>query len=207
MPKVQHYFLVLLNIADKISYGLLLFIAIGTVFNLNLFSINADNYDEEIRLAYNSSRYLFLYLAILIFLFLIKQKYRQIKYVEAALWIGFCFVAPYLLHQIPSVAQVRDNAAYSDESFNIIRIEYTFYVVLLLLAAVSVWYKGKGKYVLFLLCFLQLSRIYLIPEFKEITALESCGEGKCVQAVNMGIMKPENDHYVYIPRDKRYLNN
>ena len=42
-----------------------------------------------------------------------------------------------------------------------------------------------------------------MPEFKEITALESCNEGKCEQAINMGIVKIENGIVVYIPKKER----
>ena len=58
----------------------------------------------------------------------------------------------------------------------------------------------KGKIFLFLLGILGLSHIYLIPEFEKITALESCAEGKCEQAVKMGIVKIENNNIIYISK-------
>ena len=61
----------------------------------------------------------------------------------------------------------------------------------------------KGKILLFFLCFLSLSHVYFIPEFDEITALESCNEGKCEQALKIGIVKIENDVVVYIPKGER----
>lgn len=88
-------------------------------------------------------------------------------------------------------------------NLNIINIEHLFYISLLFLSAVSMLNIKKGKILLFFLCLLSLSHIYFIPEFEEITALESCNEGRCVQAVKMGIVKISNDKIVYISKKDR----
>lgn len=91
---------------------------------------------------------------------------------------------------------------YADD-LKIINIEHLFYISLLLLSAISMLKITKAKVLLFFLCFLTLSHIYFLPEFEEITALESCNEGKCAQALKMGIVKIENDVVVYIPKNER----
>lgn len=85
----------------------------------------------------------------------------------------------------------------------IINIEHLFYVSLLLLSAVSMLNITRGKRLLFFLCLLSLSHVYFIPEFEEITALESCSEGKCEQAIKEGIVKIEGNRIVYIPQKER----
>ena len=54
-----------------------------------------------------------------------------------------------------------------------------------------------GKVFLFFLGALGLSHIYFIPEYEEIIALQSCAEGKCEQAVEMGIIKIDNDNIYF----------
>ena len=92
---------------------------------------------------------------------------------------------------------------FNTDNLKIINIEHLFYASLLLLSAISMLKITKGKILLFFLCFLSLSHVYFIPEFEEITAWESCNEGKCEQALKMGIVKIENDVVVYIPKGER----
>ncbi|MBQ8481969.1 MAG: hypothetical protein IJ532_05495 [Alphaproteobacteria bacterium] len=89
------------------------------------------------------------------------------------------------------------------DNLKIINIEHWFYISLILLSATSMLNIKKGKVLLFFLCFLSLSHIYFIPEFEEITALESCNEGKCEQALKIGIVKIDNDRIIYVPRKDR----
>lgn len=109
------------------------------------------------------------------------------------LW--WLFVAFCVLHYVYMV--------FNMDNLQIINIEHLFYISLLLLAAASMLNIEKGKVLLFFLCFLSLSHIYFIPEFKEITALESCNEGKCEQAIKMGIVKIKNGIIEYIPKKER----
>lgn len=106
----------------------------------------------------------------------------------------FLFLSVYFLHYI--------YAACTGINLNIINIEHTFYLFLFLLAAISLSNIPAGKYLLFLLFFWQLSHIYLLPELEKITALESCNEGKCQQAVKMGIVKFNNNRVIYISPKK-----
>ena len=92
---------------------------------------------------------------------------------------------------------------FNTDNLQIINIEHLFYISLLLLSAASMLKIAKGRALLFFLCLLSLSHIYFIPEFEEITALESCNEGKCEQATKMGIVKIDNNKIVYIPRKDR----
>ena len=92
---------------------------------------------------------------------------------------------------------------FNADNLRIINIEHLFYISLLLLSAVSMLKITKGKVLLFFLCFLALSHMYSIPEFEEITALKSCNEGKCEQAVKMGIVKIANNRIIYISKKDR----
>lgn len=195
MPDLKNYLSVTLSVADKISYVLLFFIASGMGLNLDFFAINPDDYDYEIKVAYNCWRHLSLFLAVLLYIFLLKKKHPKILYIEVILWIVFIFYLPYSLFQIPSLTHVHDQGVPD--------IVYFLCSSWLLLPAVSLLYKKPGQYVLFLLCLIPFSNIYLLPEFKEITALESCSEGKCEQAIKMGIIKLENDEIIYIPHNER----
>lgn len=193
MQKSHDVFFDLLNIIDKVSYCLLLFAALGTILNFNFFSINVDNYGDEIKIAHKFMRYYSLLLATLILLFLLKVKYHKAVYIECGGWAFLCLFIPYILHQLPSIAQM-----YNNNDF--VYIEWLFYANLLFLLIISMSNIRKGKIFLFLLGILGLSHIYLIPEFEKITALESCAEGKCEQAVKMGIVKIENNNIIYISK-------
>lgn len=109
MYKFRHYFSIFLKIADEISYFILFFIAICTILNLNLFAFDVTQYDDETGMVYQCVHNLFLIIALLMLLFLLKRKYPRVLYIELVLWGVLFFWAPYLLHQIPSVAQ-----AYTD---------------------------------------------------------------------------------------------
>ena len=193
MQKLHNVFLNLLNILDKVSYCLLFFTAFGIVLNFDFFSINTDNYDYGIKIAYKFMRYYSSLLAILILLFLLKAKYHKVIYIEGVLWIFLCLFIPYMLHQIPSVVQM-----YNDSRF--VYIEWLFYANLFLLLVISMSNIPKGKAFLFLLGMLGLSHIYFIPEYEEIVALQSCAEGKCEQAVKMGIIKIDKDNIIYVSK-------
>ena len=193
MQKRHNVFLNLLNILDKVSYWLLFFIAFGIILNFDFFSINIDNYDDGIKIAYKYMRYYSLFLATLILLFLLKAKYHKVIYIECGLWIVLCLFIPYMLHQLPSIIQM-----YNDDKF--VYIEWLFYANLLILLVISMSNIRKGKSFLFLLGLLGLSHIYFIPEYEEITALQSCAEGKCEQAVKMGVVKIDNDNIIYISK-------
>jgi len=193
MQKLHNVFLNLLNILDKVSYWLLFFIAFGIILNFDIFSINVDNYDDGIKIAYKFMRYYSLLLAMLILLFLLKAKYRKVVYIESWVWIFLCLFIPYMLHQLPSIIQM-----YKDDKF--VYIEWLFYANLLILLVISMSNIRKGKAFVFLLGLLGLSHIYFIPEYEEITALQSCAEGKCEQAVKMGIIKIDKDNITYISK-------
>lgn len=113
MHKLQHFFSICLDLLDKTAGGILLLIAVGILLNLDFFAINIDQYDNEIIVSYKYLRYLFLSVAILTLLFLLKIKYSRITYIEAILWLIIFALAPYLLHQIPSVSQAYENVTYS----------------------------------------------------------------------------------------------
>ena len=89
------------------------------------------------------------------------------------------------------------------DDLRIINIEHIFYLCVLFLSAVSILNFSIGKNFLYLICFLFLSHIYLIPEMEEITILESCNEGKCEQAINQGMVKIDNHTIIYIPKNER----
>lgn len=111
-------------------------------------------------------------------------------------WLLWCLFASFcVLHYVYMF--------FNNDNLKIINIEHLFYISLLLLSAISMLKITKGKILLFFLCCLSLSHIYFIPEFEEITALENCSEGKCEQAIKMGIIKIENDVVVYIPKKER----
>ena len=126
-------------------------------------------------------------------MFLLKAKYHKVIYIEGVLWIFLCLFIPYMLHQIPSVVQM-----YNDSRF--VYIEWLFYANLFLLLVISMSNIPKGKAFLFLLGMLGLSHIYFIPEYEEIVALQSCAEGKCEQAVKMGIIKIDKDNIIYVSK-------
>ena len=193
MQKLRNAFFNLLNILDKISYGLLFFAAFGILLNFDFFSINVDNYDDGIKIAYKFMRYYSLLLAILIFLFLLKARYRKVVYIESGLWIFLCWFIPYMLNQLPSFKQIQNNT-------ELAHIKYIFCANLFFLFVISMSCIRKGKAFLFLLGVLGLSHIYFIPEYEEITALQSCAEGKCEQAVRMGMIKIDNNNIIYIPK-------
>ena len=113
MRKLQHFFSVCLNLMDKVAYCILFFFVSGILLNFDFFSININQYDNEIIISYNCLRYLFLSIAILTLLFLLKKKYSKITYIEMILWLVFFVLAPYLFHQIPSLSQAYNNTTYS----------------------------------------------------------------------------------------------
>ncbi|MBO7097353.1 MAG: hypothetical protein J6W11_01790 [Alphaproteobacteria bacterium] len=193
MQKLRNAFFKFLNILDRVSYCLLLFMAFGIILDFDFFSINADNYDNGIKIAYKFMRYYSLLLATLILLFLLKTKYCKVVYIESGVWIVLCLFIPYMLHQLPSIIQM-----YKDNKF--VYIEWLLYANLLLLLVISMSNIRKGKVCLFLLGVLGLSHIYFIPEYEEITALQSCAEGKCEQAVKMEIVKIDNGNIIYISK-------
>lgn len=113
MYKIQHVFSVCLNLLDKIAVGVLFFVVSGILLNLNFFTLDANKYDNEIITSYNCLKYLFLFIAILTLLFLLKKKYSRIAHIETILWLILFVLTPYLFHQIPSVSQAYDNIIYS----------------------------------------------------------------------------------------------
>lgn len=113
MYKLQHFFSVCLNVIDKISYCILFCVIGGILLNLDFFAIDINQYDSEIITSYKCLRYLFLSIAILTLLFLLKKKYSIIIYIETISWLVLFVLAPYLFHQIPSVSQTYDNVTYS----------------------------------------------------------------------------------------------
>ena len=113
MHELQHFFSVCLDLMDKIAYCILLCTVGGILLNLDFFAIDTNQYDNEIITSYKCLRYLFLSIAILTLLFLLKRKYSKITYIEMILWLVFFVLAPYLFHQIPSVSQAYNNTTYS----------------------------------------------------------------------------------------------
>ena len=91
MRKLQHFFSVCLNLMDKVAYCVLFFFVSGILLNFDFFSININQYDNEIITSYNCLRYLFLSIAILTLLFLLKKKYSKITYIEMILWLVFLY--------------------------------------------------------------------------------------------------------------------
>lgn len=71
--------------------------------------------------------------------------------------------------------------ASSAADIHIIKIEHKFYLYLWLLAAVSFAPIKRGKFILCLLIWMLCSHIYLLPESYEITRIQDCTEGKCLQ--------------------------
>lgn len=116
MLKLQHFFSVFLNLMDKVTYCVLFFFVGGILLNFDFFAININQYDTEIITSYNCLRYLFLSIAILTLLFLLKKKYSKITYIEMVLWLILFVSAPYLFHQIPSISQAYDNVTYNRSS-------------------------------------------------------------------------------------------
>lgn len=104
MYKIQHFFSVCLNLLDKITVGVLFFVVGGILLNLNFFTLDTNKYDNEIITSYNCLKYLFLFIAILTLLFLLKKKYLRIAHIETILWLILFVLTPYLFHQIPSVS-------------------------------------------------------------------------------------------------------
>ncbi len=194
MQKLRYIFLNLLNIFDKVSYYILFFVAFCTILNLNLFSINPDDYSDEIKNAYKLLRYYSVLLATSTLLFLLKFKYQKLVYIEEVAWGILCLFVPYMLYHLPSVARMYNNDLELTSNINL------FCINLLFLPVVSMSSIGKGKKILFLLVVLGLSHIHNIPEFEKITALESCAEGKCEQAIKMGVVKIDNN-VIYIPKN------
>ena len=93
--------------------------------------------------------------------------------------------------------------AFNINDMRIVNIEYTFYAYLLLLSAVSMMNIKYGQVFFYFIAVLLLSHIYVIPELEETIALESCNEGKCEQAQQIGVVNIENNEVVYTPTDKR----
>lgn len=112
MYRLQHFFSVCLDLMDKIAYCILLCTVGGILLNLNFFAIDTNQYDNEIITSYKCLRYLFLSIAILTLLFLLKKKYSKITYIEMILWFILFVLAPYLFHQIPSVSNAYSNVTY-----------------------------------------------------------------------------------------------
>lgn len=201
MQKLRRIFFNLLNIFDKVSYCILFFAAFCTILNFDFFSINFDDYSDEIKNAHTLLRCYSILLATLILLFLLKFKYQKFVYVEGVVWgVIYLFVA-YMFYHLPSVTQMYN---YDSELTHTVNL---FCINLLFLLIVSMFNIGKGKIFLFLLLILGLSRIHNIPEYEKITALESCAEGKCEQAIEMGIVRIDNNRIIYIQKNdnKTYL--
>ena len=103
--------------------------------------------------------------------------------------------AAYILHYM--------YAFFNSNTPTIINIEHSFYILLALLSAISMLNIFKGKTLLYFLCIMCLSCLYGLPEFEEITALESCYDGQCEPAENMGIVKIDNGKINYISAKDR----
>ncbi len=195
MQKLRYIFLNLLNVFDKFSYYILFFAIFCTILNFNFFSINPDDYDNEINNAYKFLRLYSVILATITLLFLLKFKYRKLVYIEGIMWGLLCLFIPYMLNHLPSVVRMYNNDPQLTYTINV------FCINLLFLLVISMSSIGKGKKFLFLLAALGLSRIHNIPEYEKITALESCAEGKCETAIEMGIVKIDNNRIVYISQN------
>ncbi|MBR1648833.1 MAG: hypothetical protein IJ689_04465 [Alphaproteobacteria bacterium] len=106
------------------------------------------------------------------------------------LWVLF-FIAD-IVHYVYTALKYND--------LYVADVEHIFYTAVLGLAAISMSEIKKGKIILYFLCFLLLGTIDFLPEFEQITALDSCAEGKCEVARNMGIIKTQNNVTECVPQ-------
>lgn len=101
-----------MKVIDRSATVFLYFWIFFAMTNMNIFTFNVDEYNQYLG---NVDRYvsqIFRVLAILTLLFLIKGKYHWLQKYEKVGWIVFFILAPYLIHEIPSI-----NLAHIDNQY------------------------------------------------------------------------------------------
>ncbi len=92
---------------------------------------------------------------------------------------------------------------FTKENLQIVNIEYKVYWSVLMMAAVSMAPIKYGKILLWFVLFCNLATIYNLPEFRKITELETCAEGKCnmEKGVNINTMTGKKDKDTQIQKE------